>query len=626
MHVMRRATSQRHVLLLLVPVLLLFFCEIFWLHLLIPLEQRLSDALIARHVRMADGKFAPDPDIVIIDIDERSLAMLAPSVGRWPWPRALHAELLQGLERQQPRAVVFDVMFSDPDLTRPESDAYFSKVVAASSNTFFPMLRLDGGDAMQGIPLAEYGSLLGATAGPEPDPEARVAMVLPLPAMMETGRLGTHNALIDEDGVVRRYIMYSNIAGWQLPSLPLTVARELRFGDVPPSAEIELNWRGPALSYRRVSYVDVYEDLQRAEPLRPQDEFRDRIVIIGATANGLHDVRPTPVAAFHPGVEILATAIDNLKNHNPLQRVPVTVPALIGTLLLGVLALVLTVYRRVFLVGLSLLGLTAALLYLQFLALRWQWLLPLLTVLASIWLYYIAVALIEYLHERKARQRAVEAFGRFLDPRVVQALVEKGETTESLSGRSRQISVLFSDIRGFTTLSETSDPEQIVEMLNRYFSLQSGVIFRHQGTLDKYIGDAIMAFWGAPVEQPNHALLAVAAALEMSEQLERFRAEAGDLAGDLDIGIGVHSGMAVVGFIGSENRQDYTAIGDTVNLSSRIEGLTKGVARVLVSEDTMRLCLQHGADCPFEFEDKGSFNVKGRVQVVRLYEPRKRHG
>jgi len=118
--------------------------------------------------------------------------------------------------------------------------------------------------------------------------------------------------------------------------------------------------------------------------------------------------------------------------------------------------------------------------------------------------------------------------------------------------------------------------------------------------------------------------LAVAAALEMSERLEQFRAEAGELAGGLDIGIGVHSGKAVVGFIGSENRQDYTAIGDTVNLSSRIEGLTKGVARVLVSEDTMRLCLQRGDACPFVFEDKGSFSVKGRAQAVRLYEPRKK--
>lgn len=624
MLVMNRAGQHRHVYLLVILIAALLYGELFHFRLLSPLENRLSDALLAYRAESASPQLQPDPDIVIIDIDERSLALLAPSVGRWPWPRALHAELLQALERQRPRAVIFDVLFSDPDLTRPESDAYFAEAVAASRNSFFPMLRLDGVDPAQGIPLAEYGARLGASAGARVDPQARVAMVLPLPAMLETGRLGIHNAIADADGVVRRYAMYFDEDGWRLPSLPLTVARHLRFYPLPQTAEIHLNWRGPALSYRRVSYADIYEDTQRARPTRPADEFSGKIVIIGATANGLHDVRPTPVAAFHPGVEILATAIDNLKNHNPLRRAPTLVPALTGTLLLGLLAFALAVNRRIFWLGFGLALATLGLLAAQFWALRWHWLLPMLTVVLFAWLYYIVSGSIEYLHERRVRQRAVETFGRFLDPRVVQALMEKGETTESLSGRSRQISVLFSDIRGFTTLSESSDPEQIVDLLNRYFSLQSAVIFKHRGTLDKYIGDAIMAFWGAPAEQPDHALLAVAAALEMSERLEQFRAEAGGLAGGLDIGIGVHSGQAVVGFIGSENRQDYTAIGDTVNLSSRIEGLTKGVARVLVSEDTAQQCLRHGAACPFDFEDKGSFTVKGRAQAVRLYEPRKK--
>ncbi|HYD33657.1 MAG TPA: adenylate/guanylate cyclase domain-containing protein, partial [Methylophilaceae bacterium] len=210
-----------------------------------------------------------------------------------------------------------------------------------------------------------------------------------------------------------------------------------------------------------------------------------------------------------------------------------------------------------------------------------------------------------------------------LDPRVVQMLVESGETTETLSGKSREITVLFSDIRGFTTLSEKCTPEQIVELLNAYFSLQSEVIFRHGGTLDKYIGDAIMAFWNAPVDQADHALRAVEAALEMGEKLEVFRAQAGEIGSELEVGIGVHTGPAVVGFIGSANRQDYTAIGDTVNLASRIEGLTKGVARVLVSEETKKLCELRGEN-PFAFMDRGSFAVKGRAQPVRLFEPRRK--
>jgi len=179
--------------------------------------------------------------------------------------------------------------------------------------------------------------------------------------------------------------------------------------------------------------------------------------------------------------------------------------------------------------------------------------------------------------------------------------------------------VLFSDIRGFTTMSESHTPEQIVTLLNRYFSLQVAIIFRHGGTLDKFIGDAIMAFWGAPQDDPKHAQHAVAAALEMEQCLLQFKQELGTEGADFDVGIGVHSGRAVVGFIGSDERLEYTAIGDTVNLSSRIEGLTKGVARVLVSSDTVARCGNE-----YEFSAMGSYAVKGRVQEVELFLPREK--
>lgn len=621
---MSRAKQHRYAFYLAILILLAFIVEIFWLRLFQPLENRFSDTLIARHAQMAATESQPDSDIVIVDIDERSLVTLADSAGRWPWPRAIHAELLQGIEQQKPRAVIFDILFSDADLTRPEGDAYFADVIANSPNSFFPMLRLNTNEHSQGISLAKYGSYLGVVQTSDADPEAKVSMVLPLPAMLETGRLGTHNALADSDAVVRRYPMYFDESGWQVPSLPLTVAKHLGFQGLPTAPNIILNWHGTALSYQRVSYADVYQDFQRSMPTRSSDEFTNKIVIIGSTASGLHDIRPTPVAAFHPGVEILANAIDNLKNQNPLVQASQLIQSLTAVSLIGLLAFCFTAYRQMIWLGLALILISTGLLLAQSLALRWQLLMPMLTVVMFAWVYYLIAALMEYLQERKTRERAVETFGRFLDPRVVQALVDKGETTESLSGKSQQITVLFSDIRGFTTLSENSAPEQIVELLNTYFNLQADAIFKHQGTLDKYIGDAIMAFWGAPTHQANHALLAVAAALEMEQRLEQFRLEAGALGRDLDIGIGVHSGNAVVGFIGAKNRQDYTAIGDTVNLSSRIEGLTKGVARILVSEDTKALCEQAGENCPFEFKDMGSHSVKGRAEAVRLYEPGKK--
>lgn len=613
--------KHRH-LVLAAAIAALFLFELFGLKSLTPLENRLSDRLIAQHAVSS----IPDPNIVIIDIDERSLALMSESVGRWPWPRSIHADLLAGIVRQKPQAIVFDILFSDPDRMRPEDDNYFAEVIRATDITYFPMLRLNDADDSQGIPLKKYGTVLGAQAGQNAEPAAKAAMVLPLPAMLETGRIGTHNALADADGVVRRYPMYIDVQGWQIPSLPAAVARNLQWPMTATGPDIILNWHGQALSYQRVSYADIYDDLQRKNPQRAADEFSDKIVIIGATANGLHDVRPTPLAPFHTGVEILATAIDNLKHDNSLQMAPKGVVAFIGIAVLALLAWLMVVLRRLPWIGLLLVATSLLLLFAAYQALSRQVLLPVLTVILFAWAYYIVTALMEYMSERKARERAVAAFGRFLDPRIVQSLVESGETQQSLSGKSREISVLFSDIRGFTTLSESRTPEQVVELLNAYFTQQSGIIFSHEGTLDKYIGDAIMAFWNAPVDQPDHALRAVAAALEMGEKLEQFKVQAGELGRALDIGIGVHSGPAVVGFIGSENRQDYTAIGDTVNLSSRIEGLTKEVTRVLISEATKDLCEQQAEPqgCPFEFVDRGSFAVKGRAQPVSLYEPRRK--
>ncbi|HEY3328066.1 MAG TPA: adenylate/guanylate cyclase domain-containing protein [Novimethylophilus sp.] len=609
---------SRRLLLGMAVLLAAMALEFGWLHLLQPLENRLLDTFVRWQARVPDA----DPDIVIVNIDERSLANFSDSLGRWPWPRSVHAELVEGLEKQHPRAIVFDVLFSDPDLARKEADDYFAQTIRATDNTYFPMLRLEDGDPAAGLSLAQFGPQLGITPGPAAKPDARVAMVLPLPAMLETGRLGIHNALADDDKVVRRFYLSMDAQGWRIPALPARVAQGLGYA-LPAEDVIALHWRGPALAFRYVSYWDVYQDMQRKQPLRPTDEFRGKIVIIGATATGLHDIRATPVDGFYPGVEILATAIDNLKRGNPMRQAPGVWAPSLAVLLAAMVTLLFARYRHPLFIGLGLFGGTGLLLAGSYVAVGLRWLVPVLSPLAFAWAQYAALALREYLAERRSRMQAVSTFGRFLDPRVVELLVGRGETTASLSGQSREISVLFSDIRGFTTLSEANPPEVVVDLLNRYFTQQAEVIFEQEGTLDKYIGDAIMAFWGAPAEQPDHALRAVHAALAMSERLEAFRKSAGALGQELEIGIGIHSGPAVVGFIGATSRQDYTAIGDTVNLASRIEGQTKGIARILVSEETRRLC-QLDAGCPFEFVDCGSYQVKGRAQPVHLFEPRKR--
>jgi adenylate cyclase len=246
---------------------------------------------------------------------------------------------------------------------------------------------------------------------------------------------------------------------------------------------------------------------------------------------------------------------------------------------------------------------------------------PVFGALAFGWAYYLVAGGIAYIEERNRRLRTAAMFTRFLDARVVADLIDKGEIDHRQQAEAREISILFSDIRGFTALSEVTAPEKVVAMLNGYFSRQVGVIFAHSGTLDKFIGDAIMAFWGAPVVMEDHAARAVAAALEMSDALEAMRKDLGDLVADLEIGIGIHSGRAVVGFIGSNDRLDYTVIGDTVNLASRVEGLTKGIARILVTEATRK-----AAGDGFAWRDCGVHQVKGREEGVRLFEPSRKAG
>jgi adenylate cyclase len=265
--------------------------------------------------------------------------------------------------------------------------------------------------------------------------------------------------------------------------------------------------------------------------------------------------------------------------------------------------------------GASLVAVTGALLYSMWWHAGRLLLLPFLAPLVAAWALYLAAAFAEYLRERRQRQAAVAMFSRFVNPHVVTLLLDQGVQTAR-----REVTLLFSDIRGFTTLSETRSPEQVVELINRYFSLQVDVIWRQGGTLDKYIGDCIMALWGAPLDDRDHARHAVACALDMADTLQAFKRELGAEDLEFDVGIGLHSGPAVVGLIGSEKRREYTAIGDTVNLASRIEGLTKDAKRrILVSRDTMERCGDS-----FEFVSCGTFPVKGRAAPVELFEPRRK--
>jgi adenylate cyclase len=567
-------------------------------------DRRAGDVLLALHARQR-----PVSDrVVIVDIDQRSLEQMNDQAGSWPWPRSVHADLIEAIAAQHPRAIVFDILFNELDVYRPDEDRAFADAVARHPETWLAMtLNADGAGAW----ISRMPPAVGAIPLRRPPVDARVPLMLPLAILSQPQAMrgGLINFTPDGDGVGRRYLLYADRSGWRFPSMAARVT-----GRAPPDQpSILLNWRA---GWRHVSYADVYLDALRQHPIRPRNEFTGKIVVIGTSAPGLMDLRVTPLGSTYPGVEILGTALDNLTQGDWLRDV--SRPWLLPLALAIIAGLGIGFARNISAnrIGYALLGLTVIGVGAAWLALRSGLFVPVFAPLAFGWAFYLTASGIAYFVERRTRQRTASMFRRFLDPRMVNRLIEYGQTDYRNEAEVRDLSVLFSDIRGFTALSERSPPEDVVAMLNAYFSTQVEIIFQHGGTLDKFMGDGIMAFWGAPVANPESARDAVAAALAMVDGLDALRAELGELGKNLAIGIGIHTGRAVVGFVGSSTRLDYTAIGDTVNLASRVEGLTKGVAAILVTEAT-----RDAAGDAFGWRDRGLHEVKGRDSGVRLFEP-----
>jgi adenylate cyclase len=338
MSLVRRLGARAYLVFALVFSVLIL-ADLGILNLVAAANTKLFDTLISHRILTPK----PDADIVIIDIDEASLAGMAKQYGRWPWPNRVLGELVSAIEAQQPRAIVFDILFSDPDTQRPDSDAAFNEAIARSKTTFFPMLRLDPqNDRLSRIPVGALPGVRSQLA--EANPQTPIAIILPkVPAAIDNGRLGTHQVTPDKDGIIRRYPAWLEHAGWRIPSLPQRIAEEFHYPGTD-HREILINWRGPPFTYHYVSFVDVYRDLAATKSARPANEFAGKIVIIGSTAPSLFDVKGTPMARIHPGAEILATAIDNFKQGDSLREGPRWVMMMAALLLIWSMAIAL--YRQ----------------------------------------------------------------------------------------------------------------------------------------------------------------------------------------------------------------------------------------------------------------------------------------
>lgn len=318
----------------LLTVLILLDASVF--HIGENMRNRAFDLMVKNRI----VKAKVDPDIVIVDINEASLNAMAKEYGRWPWPRQVFGEFVENIEAQHPKAIVFDILFSDADVYNPDSDAYFNDVIAGTNNTFFPMLRLSpASDNLSKITpdmIPGIGKQAKTVDGePVSAVQKPIAIVLPhFEAALNSKRLGTHNIYADADGIAREYRLWHDENGWLLPSLPLAVGDFAQMNSLPPPQNMLINWRGKAFTYPYVSFSDVYADMASKIKKRAPDEFTNKIVIIGSTAPSLFDIKPTAMAKEFPGVEILATAIDNVKHRDYLHVWRGKTPYILMSLLL----------------------------------------------------------------------------------------------------------------------------------------------------------------------------------------------------------------------------------------------------------------------------------------------------
>jgi adenylate cyclase len=563
--------------------------------LVVPLHGRTGVRIVEARVFDILATIAPpqpaEPGAIIVAIDEPSFAELSE---RWPWPRDLHARLVTSLKQAGARTIGLDIVFAEP--SSAEADAALAAALGPGQ-----VLAAD-----REVITLDHGT--------------QVSRIGPLPALIANGaQSGVTSVDLDSDGVLRRLPMVADSFAAAL----LQAGGEA----VPaPQARPLLQYFGGARSYPTVSY---YQALDPAAFL-PPGVFKDKTVLVGLSlkaaptaASGGTDAFETPftvkTGTMTAGVEVHATILDNLRHGLWIAPAPLSAIALAVVIcaLLGCgSGSGAITWRTGAIAATSLIVILAA----SWLLLRFGriWLPPVTPVLAAVSGFGARFGL-DYARERRLRAAVSEAFSRYVSPALVSELARNPDSLK-LGGERRELSVLFCDVRGFTSLSERlkDDPVRLTNIINRLLDALSEQVLEARGTIDKYMGDCVMAFWNAPLPEPCHAQAAVTAALEMSRAVERLNVElqAEDpLLPPLAVGVGVNTGMCVVGNIGSRWRYDYSVLGDTVNLASRLEGLTKDYAvPVILGEGTARAIDDH-----FLVFELDRIAVRGRSEATPIF-------
>ncbi len=597
------------------------------------------------------------PQVVYVDIDEQSLKSMAGSYGRWPWPRHVYKELLEFFSIGEPAGVYFDLLFTEAqfgakdDAILAEASSGSGKMIVSHAMNLLLESR-DGRDGATPLPSEFCTRFPLNVNGSEIKDASYFDYALPNEELFsKVKNIHAVNFEKDSDGIFRHIHLLFHYGTCWIPSLALKAALSLM-----PEATLEI--QGNSLFIRSkagskevplsedgttsIHYYDIDKgaerigidavlasaaELQRGSVSDPSQlkvnplEFKDKIIIVGGSAAGLEDLKATPITQSYPGAMLNTTMVSNILQGDFLRE-----PSFAANFAWACIAILICYAAALFAPNIALkLVVPAILILANSLVALWKFktgglhldmvrpaILPLFAVLDS----FAYLSFTEGAEIRRLRSTLM----KFVSPAVAEALIRSGTNPSAEVGRLEELSVLFSDIRGFTTLSENYKPDFLVEWLNQYFARMTNVVFEKTGTLDKFIGDALMAFWGAPNPQKDHAALSISAALQMRSTLAELLKDWSKKyqgAIKIDIGIGINSGEVIVGNIGSDQRLEYTVIGDNVNLASRTEGLTKqyGVG-ILVTARTREL-----AGDQFLYRIVDCVQVKGKTKGVFLYEP-----
>ena len=560
------------------------------------------------------GVLKPTTQIVILTIDAESIDWMS----KWPWPRKYYAVIVDALKKAGAKLIVFDVFFDSPTQFDPHDDVQFAESVRKAGNVILAA-------SFQNIQQSNEFKVV------------KLPFKKPIPLLEKAAlAIGVVHPHLDRDHVVRRFQLVDKSGEDYFPSLALQVIQHLQgvptfhihsdkklsVGDkiIPMlDAKLLINYYGSGSTFQSIPFVRVFDGTFLADS---PHFFENKVVLIGSSAYDLHDVFPTPFDRNLPGVEIHANVIQTILDSSYIS---VLSPFLLFAILWFLVWLNIRVSKNLKIKTFFLITFTQILILYAFVFFAFKYgrlEIPTYTVILAVMLIFIIQTVVKFIKEEKDKKKVRDIFSQYVAPTVVNELLANPEMVE-LGGTMKEVTIFFSDIRSFTTFSEAHTPKEVVELLNEYLDAMTQVIFEYGGTLDKYVGDEIMAVFGAPLPLEDHAIVAtrccIAQLRKLRELQEKWRSEGKAV---LDIGMGLNTGNVVVGNIGSEMHKDYTVIGDAVNLAARIEALTRKydtpehLVHLLISEFTYEK-LKDQFKCRFVDE----IAVKGKTTKTKRKRP-----